>query len=259
MDFDKPGDARAGTRTRTARRPGDFKSRASTSFATRAGRPRNLPRHRRAALPSALPGGRHDGRTGGKAGPQAAKLRVSRTTSCARRTTSLGRDCGAMRAASGGPRRSARAVGSVRPARTGRRSGRCAAGGPRRLGGDLGPPLARRRAGTARRGPVQPRRRERPPSLAERRGRAHRPDHGPDGLPPQSGRAHHRRAGRRKPRLAGPGAGTHPGDHDLRQRAARPHPGADALRPHVDNHVRRRPHARAPTPRPRSSTSSTLR
>ena len=150
-----------------------------------------------------------------------------------------------MRAASGGPRRSARAVGRVRPARAGRRAGRRRAGGPRRLGGDLGPPLARRRRGR-RSAPTSP---APPPGATSCRpwptptpgiGRIT----GIAGLPPQSGRAHHRRAGRREPRLASAWRSGSPG----RSRSSARMPlvrarVADALRPRP-HHLRRRPHSR---------------
>ena len=147
-----------------------------------------------------------------------------------------------MRAASGGPRRSARAVGertpsshrsAFRPAscgwtstarwRSGTTAGATATREP--LGADLSSPAAR----------------QRPPALADRRGRAHRPDHGLDGLPPQSGRAHHRRAGRRQPRLRWAWRWGSPGRSRSSARCRSSASGSQtALRPR-----RRRP---APTP-----------
>jgi len=100
---------------------------------------------------------------------QIANLRVSRTTSCARRTTSLGGNVGFSRAATGGPRLPARAVGGPCPTGAGRGPRRHPPGGSRRHDGHLGPPLARRhpRAASAPTCPAPPS--ERPPPVPERR------------------------------------------------------------------------------------------
>src|SRR5215211_2695332 len=66
--------ARAGIRTRTGLPPGDFKSRASTSFATRAGRPRNLARSGGHRLP---PDARRRARAPGLGNPAEAIAEVA--------------------------------------------------------------------------------------------------------------------------------------------------------------------------------------
>src|SRR5690242_20445603 len=77
--------ARGGIRTHTARRPKDFKSQASTSFATRADGLRNLARAAAPRFPRAT----------GKAAGSLPTCGVSRPTSTAGWTTSLGGIVGA--------------------------------------------------------------------------------------------------------------------------------------------------------------------
>ena len=139
--------ARGGIRTRTGLPPEDFKSQASTSFATRAGRPRNIPPAPAARLPMTH-------RTG-ELGRPADRHRAGITTA-------LGRILGTLRAATGNARLPPRhRPRRPRAARARRRAPRRRSAGARRPDGHLGHGVPRRHPRAAGRRRLEPRARQR--------------------------------------------------------------------------------------------------